>query len=245
MPTAARDVGPLRLLVAVAAELLGGDLEDLRPLHPGLEPRRPRVSPSLHRRAPFSGSVSSAARASPARRATAGWSSPAPEPFAGVVEPAAVDALDDDRDLPVRERDPVAEVRRDRVPTRRAYSAASSAPVGKPATAVTGSRNSAPACPAAAPSSFQYATIRPTSASGSPTVQSSQSSTARTSPSVRDDGVVEPVVAVDEHRLALLRHARPRAARRPPRSPAAPRSSTRATGGSSAGAGGSPGSRAA
>ena len=44
----------------------------------------------------------------------------------------------------------------------------------------------------------------PTSASGSPSVQSSQSTTAATSPERREDHVVEPVVAVDDRRRPLL-----------------------------------------
>ena len=124
------DVGPLRVLVPRLAEVLGGDLDDLLPLHAGLEPRRSlSCSVSCARHAtPLSGSScdpivpvglsrvhSSSSRpaaardASVARRATAGCSRLRGRAVRRVVEPAAVDALDDDRDLPVRERDPEAE----------------------------------------------------------------------------------------------------------------------------------------
>ena len=57
----------------------------------------------------------------------------------------------------------------------------------------------------ASPGPVQYTCSRPRSASGSPSVQISQSSTATTAPVVVDHAVVEAVVAVDDRRRSLLR----------------------------------------
>ena len=65
-----------------------------------------------------------------------------------------------------------------------------------------------PSALASSPGPVQYTCSRPTSASGSPSVQISQSSTATTSPSSTTMRVVEPVVAVDDRRRALLGDAR-------------------------------------
>ena len=81
-----------------------------------------------------------------------------------------------------------------------------SARVGNPSQAVTGAMIRARRRTSESSASLQYASIAPRSASGSPSVLISQSSTATIAPTSvgMKDRVVETVVAVDDRARSLL-----------------------------------------